>query len=36
MPRACVDPSRRAGSFSHFWAKALPALSADWADRGRA
>ena len=30
MPRACVDPTRRAGSFSNFWAKALPALSADW------
>ena len=30
MPRACVDPARRAGSFSNFWAKALPALSADW------
>jgi len=30
MPRACVDPTRRAGSFSNFWAKALPALSANW------
>lgn len=36
MPRACVDPVRRAGSFSKFWAKAMPALAAAWGDRGPA
>ena len=36
MPRACVDPARRAGSFSNFWAKALPALTAAWRDDGPA